>query len=71
MKPASLLAMMLLFSLALSASSQQRAPADPLAALSALEARNKELLQRQDALVQKLGEILANANQLRIFTKRG
>lgn len=46
-------------------------PAEPLAALQALQTANDDLIKRQEATLKDLTDITADAREIRIFTKRG
>lgn len=45
--------------------------AEEITALQQLRAANEELLEKQQAAIQLLDELQRDADQLRIFTKRG
>ncbi len=51
--------------------SQTVAPADPLAAIQALQTANDDLLKRQDATLKDLSDMTDTAREVRIFSKRG
>lgn len=53
--------------------SQMLAPAatDPLTAIQALQTANEDLLKRQDATLKDLTEMTDQANEIRIFSRRG
>ena len=51
--------------------SQTVAPADPLAAIQALQTANDDLLKRQDATLKDLSDMTDTAREVRIFAKRG
>ena len=46
-------------------------PADPLAAIQALQTTNEDLLKRQEATLKDLTEMTDTANEVRIFSRRG
>ena len=47
------------------------APADPLTELQALQTANDDLLKRQDATLKDLTEMTDQANEVRLFSRRG
>ena len=51
--------------------SQQSSPADPLAAIQALDAANEDLLKRQEATLKDLSEMTDVAREAKIFARRG
>ena len=51
--------------------SQAVAPADPVAALQALETANEDLLKRQDDTSQDLTDMTATAQEIRLYVSRG
>ena len=52
--------------------SQLAPPAgDPMADLQSMESANDDFIKRQEATLKDLTETTENANQLRIFAKRG
>jgi hypothetical protein len=51
--------------------SQSPRPQSPEQALSAIKASNAALLEKQKATLQKLDTLSTEADQLRIFSKRG
>ncbi len=51
--------------------SQVVAPADPLAAIQALQTANDDLLKRQAATLKDLSDMTDTAREVRIFAKRG
>ena len=63
----------LALSLPASRSHSQLAPAavDPVAELQALQNANEDLLKRQDATLKDLTEMTDNANEIRIYSRRG
>lgn len=68
-----LLAVTLTICLPASNSRSQLAPVstDPMAELQALQAANDDLLKRQDATLKDLTEMTDQANEIRIFSRRG
>ena len=46
-------------------------PAEPLAALQALQTANDDLIKRQEATLKDLSDITDDAREIRIYTKRG
>ena len=69
MKPA-LFALCLAALLPAGLNSQQRVATTP-EMLRAIQAGNAELLKRQAATLEKLDALLKDADQIRIFSKRG
>lgn len=51
--------------------SQVVAPADPLAAIQALQTANDDLIKRQAATLKDLSDMTDTAREVRIFAKRG
>ncbi len=47
------------------------AATDPLTAIQALQTANEDLLKRQDATLKDLTEMTDQANEIRIFSRRG
>ncbi len=68
-----LLAIALACTLPAASSHSQLAPAstDPQAELQALQTANEDLLKRQDATLKDLTEMTDQANEIRIFSRRG
>lgn len=50
--------------------SQSPQPAPPLQRMEAMKAQNEKLLETQAATLQKLDELMKEAQQLRIFARR-
>ena len=46
-------------------------PAEPLAALQALQTANDDLIKRQETTLKDLTDITADAREIRILSKRG
>lgn len=67
------LAVALAISLPAASSRSQLAPAptDPMVELQALQTANDDLLKRQDATLKDLTEMTDQANEIRIFSRRG
>ena len=51
--------------------SQTVAPADPLAAIQALQTTNDDLIKRQEATLKDLSDMTDTAREVRIFSRRG
>ena len=51
--------------------SQVVAPADPLAAIQALQTANDDLLKRQEATLKDLSDMTDTAREVKIFARRG
>ncbi len=51
--------------------SQMVAPADPLAAIQALQTANDDLIKRQEATLKDLTEMTETAREVRIYARRG
>lgn len=51
--------------------SQTVAPADPLAAIQALQTANDDLIKRQEATLKDLTDMTDTAREVRIFARRG
>jgi hypothetical protein len=51
--------------------SQTAVPADVFDALVQLAGRNQEILQKQDETIRSLDDVLNEARQAKIFSKRG
>ena len=51
--------------------SQMVAPADPMAAIQALQNANDDLIKRQEATLKDLSEMTDTAREVRILTRRG
>ncbi len=68
-----LLAVALAFLLPAASSRSQLlpAPSDPMTELQALQTANDDLLKRQDATLKDLTEMTDQANEVRIFSRRG
>ena len=51
--------------------SQVVAPADPLAAIQALQTANDDLIKRQEATLKDLSDMTDTAREVRILARRG
>ncbi len=46
-------------------------PADPLAALQAIQTTNDDLLKRQEATLKDLSDTTTEAHEMKIYSRRG